>query len=99
MAPHADNSTGSSAAATKKQTFVVNSPNVEYTPTEIKSRYNYKTTLVSEENGQYVATPKETVYDFKVERTVPKTGMMLVGLGGNNGCKHTQSFPAQLFPC
>lgn len=99
MAPHADNSTGSSAAATKKQTFVVNSPNVEYTPTEIKSRYNYKTTLVSEENGQYVATPKETVYDFKVERTVPKTGMMLVGLGGNNGCKHTQSFSDQLFPC
>lgn len=36
-------------------------------------------------DGKFVATPKETVYDFKVERKVPKTGMMLVGLGGNNG--------------
>jgi len=36
-------------------------------------------------NGKYVATPKQTVYDFKVDRKVPKTGMMLVGWGGNNG--------------
>ncbi|RAL61327.1 hypothetical protein DID88_009463 [Monilinia fructigena] len=26
-----------------------------------------------------------TVYDFKVDRKIPKTGMMLVGWGGNNG--------------
>merc|ERR1712000_563176 len=29
--------------------------------------------------------PLETAYDFKTERKVPKTGMMLVGWGGNNG--------------
>lgn len=64
----------------------VNSPNVKYTDNEIQSKYTYRTTSVEKnESGSYVATPKETVYDFKVERKVPKTGMMLVGWGGNNG--------------
>jgi myo-inositol-1-phosphate synthase len=46
----------------------------------------YRTTSISQNsNGKYVATPKETTYDFKVERKVPKVGMMLVGWGGNNG--------------
>ena len=66
--------------------FVVDSPNVVYTDTEIKSKYAYRTTSVTLNGaGKYVATPKETLYDFKVERKVPRTGMMLVGWGGNNG--------------
>lgn len=89
MAPHADNGNGvasGNGASQVKDLFTVNSPNVEYTPETIKSKYTYCTTSVSkDEAGKYVATPKETVYDFKVERAIPKTGMMLVGLGGNNG--------------
>ncbi|OBT50845.1 myo-inositol-1-phosphate synthase [Pseudogymnoascus sp. 24MN13] len=89
MAPHADNGTGvanGNGASPAKDLFTVNSPNVEYTNETIKSKYTYCTTSVSkDEAGKYVATPKETVYDFKVERAIPKTGMMLVGLGGNNG--------------
>ncbi|ELR02872.1 Myo-inositol-1-phosphate synthase [Pseudogymnoascus destructans] len=89
MAPHADNGTGvasGNGASPVKDLFTVNSPNVEYTDATIKSKYTYCTTSVSkDEAGKYVATPKETVYDFKVERAIPKTGMMLVGLGGNNG--------------
>ncbi|KFY76512.1 hypothetical protein V499_03868 [Pseudogymnoascus sp. VKM F-103] len=89
MAPHADNGTGvanGTGASPVKDLFTVNSPNVEYTDETIKSKYTYCTTSVSkDEAGKYVATPKETVYDFKVERAIPKTGMMLVGLGGNNG--------------
>lgn len=65
--------------------FKVNSPNVVYTDNEIRSKYTYRTTMVEESDGNFVATPKETVYDFKTERKVPKTGMMLVGWGGNNG--------------
>jgi myo-inositol-1-phosphate synthase len=91
MAPHADvgagfsNGHGSTTQA-KKDLFTVNSPNVVYTDNEIKSKYTYRTTLVNETaDGKFVAVPKETVYDFKVERKVPKTGMMLVGWGGNNG--------------
>lgn len=90
MAPHADtgysNGNGHSNVAEHKDLFTVNSPNVVYTDSEIKSKYTYRTTSV-EKNGQgkYVATPKETIYDFKVDRKIPKTGMMLVGWGGNNG--------------
>ncbi|KAJ4864130.1 myo-inositol-1-phosphate synthase domain-containing protein [Trichoderma breve] len=82
MAPHAE--TASTGAA--PSTFVVNSPNVNYTDSEIRSKYTYRTTSVeTDANGNFVATPKETLYDFKVDRKVPKVGMMLVGWGGNNG--------------
>lgn len=99
MAPHAeldvgaaygnghsngDNSTPSPSS--NNDLFVVSSPNVVYTDNEIKSKYTYRTTSVTQDAaGKYVATPKELVYDFKVERKVPKVGMMLVGWGGNNG--------------
>ncbi|KAK1253621.1 hypothetical protein MKX07_001698 [Trichoderma sp. CBMAI-0711] len=97
MAPHAEVSTGSSngngyaqrqaaSPGAARSTFVVNSPNVTYTDSEIRSKYTYRTTSVeTDANGNFVATPKETLYDFKVDRKVPKVGMMLVGWGGNNG--------------
>ncbi|PHH89762.1 hypothetical protein CDD83_5327 [Cordyceps sp. RAO-2017] len=97
MAPHAQVTTGSSngvshanraaaAAAASPGSFVVNSPNVTYTDAEIKSKYTYRTTSVeADANGNLVATPKEVLYDFKVDRRVPRVGMMLVGWGGNNG--------------
>jgi myo-inositol-1-phosphate synthase len=93
MAPHAETDNGflgvtqhGPAPAEKKNLFVVNSPDVAYTEDEIKSRYTYRTTSVERvEGGRYVATPKETAYEFKVERKVGKVGMMLVGWGGNNG--------------
>lgn len=93
MAPHAEADGGFSgltehgpSPSGNKGLFVVNSPDVTYTEDEIRSRYTYRTTSVERvEDGKYVATPKETVYDFKVEREVGKVGMMLVGWGGNNG--------------
>jgi hypothetical protein len=92
MAPHAEvgtgfsNGNGVAATPANKDLFVVNSPNVNYSDNEINTKYTYRTTLVSQgEDGKYIATPKETLYDFKVDRKVPKTGVMLVGWGGNNG--------------
>ncbi|KAI0908598.1 myo-inositol-phosphate synthase [Ustulina deusta] len=98
MAPHAelDNGTAygdghalnlsTTVSASKEDIFVVSSPNVTYTDSEIRSKYTYRTTSVARgSDGKYVATPKETLYDFKVDRKIPKTGMMLVGWGGNNG--------------
>jgi myo-inositol-1-phosphate synthase len=98
MAPHAEpvsafsngdghtNNDLPTLASAKDDVFVVSSPNVVYTDSEIKSRYTYRTTSVAKNaSGKYVATPQETVYDFKVDRKVPKVGMMLVGWGGNNG--------------
>ncbi|KAK4176177.1 putative inositol-3-phosphate synthase [Triangularia setosa] len=93
MAPHAEiangdgpvNYGGVPASTNQKVTFKVNSPNVEYTDSQIRSKYTYHTTEVSKVNGQYVAVPKETKYNFSVDTKVPKLGMMLVGWGGNNG--------------
>jgi len=91
MAPHAEinefaNGNGFSSTPGNKELFTVNSPNVLYTDNEINTKYTYRTTSVTkDENGKYIATPKETLYDFKVDRRVPKTGVMLVGWGGNNG--------------
>ena len=71
---------------TTKELFTVDSPDVQYTENDILSKYTYRTTSVSKNgDGKYVATPKETIYDFKVERKVGRVGMMLVGWGGNNG--------------
>lgn len=100
MAPHADADAGSMNgaghrsngrsgapdASAARPLFTVNSPNVVYTESEIRSKSTYRTTEVTTgEDGTYIATPRETVYEFKVDRKVPKTGMMLVGWGGNNG--------------
>jgi myo-inositol-1-phosphate synthase len=100
MAPHAETLNGSSngrthttngngngnGTAPNADLFTVNSPNVKYTDQEINSKYTYRTTKVDvDANGKYTATPLETQYDFKVDRKVPKVGMMLVGWGGNNG--------------
>jgi myo-inositol-1-phosphate synthase len=95
MAPHADTGIGymngysidnTTTSDAPKDLFTVESPDVIYTPNEIKSKYTYRTTAVRKStNGQYVASPKETIYNFKVDRKVGKTGMMLVGWGGNNG--------------
>lgn len=91
MAPHAEGVNGevngfNSSTKESKDLFTVESPNVIYTENEIKSKYSYHTTSVTDAgNGKYVAKPKETIYDFKVDRKVGKVGMMLVGWGGNNG--------------
>jgi len=59
----------------------INSGNVQYTEDEIISQYSYNVTKVE---GN-VATPVEEKYTFKTSLKVPKLGVMIVGLGGNNG--------------
>jgi len=59
---------------------------VEYTDTEITSRYTYRTTSVTPGDDEtFEASPRQTLYEFKTDRKVGKVGMMLVGWGGNNG--------------
>ncbi|KAM4063941.1 myo-inositol-1-phosphate synthase domain-containing protein [Hirsutella rhossiliensis] len=89
MAPHAQVAAAESSGpglTSGTASFVVNSPNVSYTDAEIKAQYTYRTTSVdADAHGNLVATPREVLYDFKVDRRVPRVGMMLVGWGGNNG--------------
>lgn len=92
MAPHAEeanglaNGNGHQSAAANAELFSVNSPNVKYSDNAIETKYTYRTTSVSKAaGGKYTASPKELQYEFKTERKIPKTGVMLVGWGGNNG--------------
>lgn len=96
MAPHAEIGAGTMngysmngsltpTANVKHDLFTVNSPNVEYTNDHIKSKYVYRTTAISKSSNGYIATPKENIYDFKVDRKIGKIGLMMVGWGGNNG--------------
>ena len=101
MAPHAEYSDGIAngsshgVSSSGDVQFKVNSPDVKYSEKEINTTYTYRTTDVSRDAaGSYVATPKETAYEFKVDRKVPKTGMMLVGWGGNNGTTVTAGIMA-----
>lgn len=73
----------------------VNSCNVEYTSSEIRSNYVYQTTKVERTSEQRITvTPVDVEIKFKVQRHVPKVGVMLVGWGGNNGTTFTGAYLA-----
>lgn len=49
------------------------------------SSYPYQNATVEKVDGKFKVTPTEVDYEFKLDLKVPKTGLLLVGLGGNNG--------------
>jgi len=66
--------------------FKVNSPHVRYDKDVIETDYTYRTTTADiQPDGSAVLTPSEVKYTFRVNTKVPKMGLMMVGLGGNNG--------------
>jgi myo-inositol-1-phosphate synthase len=63
----------------------VESPNIEYQDDVILSSYKYNTSKARVENDRVIVTPKEENYFFRTERKVPRLGVLVIGLGGNNG--------------
>lgn len=63
----------------------VESPNVKYTNDYIEALYNYTTTKVKKDGNTLIAEPVSTEYTFQTQTKVPRVGLMLVGMGGNNG--------------
>lgn len=64
----------------------VNNSNVTYTEDSVKSNYVYQTTKVEKtEDDTISVTPVDVKMQFETKLKVPKTGVMFVGLGGNNG--------------
>ncbi|CAG9807938.1 unnamed protein product [Chironomus riparius] len=61
------------------------SENVHYSENYIECIYDYNTTFVAKSNGKLLVQPITKKIDIRTERNVPKTGVMLVGMGGNNG--------------
>lgn len=64
----------------------VSTSDCHYSDSELTTKYTYKNTLISKhEDGSFSGIPVTEDYEFKVDLKVPKVGVMLVGLGGNNG--------------
>lgn len=64
----------------------VNTDRIQVTDDAILSKYTYENATVERSaDGKYQVTPTAVNYEFKLDTKVPKTGLMLVGLGGNNG--------------
>ncbi len=63
----------------------VDSPNVTYTDDTITAEYVYGRTFVRQSEGKITVHPHQETFIIQTGRKVPKTGVMLVGWGGNNG--------------
>jgi myo-inositol-1-phosphate synthase len=74
--------------------FEVDSPDVTYTKQDITAKYVYEKSVVENDGGKMRIKPVREQLTFKTERKVPKVGVMLVGLGGNNGSTLTGSIIA-----
>ncbi|CAD6192573.1 unnamed protein product [Caenorhabditis auriculariae] len=74
-----------SNGVSKETKIVVNSPNVSNDGNKLESRFLYRKNHFEHRDGQLHVTPKEHEYVFRTELKPKKTGLLLVGLGGNNG--------------
>jgi len=68
-----------------KQNFEIQSKDVEINDDYIISNYLYETCKVHHSKGKVVVEPIKRNYTFRTNRKVPKTGLLMIGLGGNNG--------------
>jgi len=74
------------AARRPADAITVQGENTIYTDDYITSTFNNRgADVVVQEGGRYVIKPTVTPFEFRTQRKVPKTGLMLVGMGGNNG--------------
>lgn len=72
-------------SARRPHALTVQSENTVYTDEHITAKFLNRGSHVSVTNGQYTITPIIQPYEFRTKRTVGKTGLMMIGMGGNNG--------------
>ncbi|KAH8110511.1 Myo-inositol-1-phosphate synthase [Phellopilus nigrolimitatus] len=73
-------------AARRPYPIQVASENTSYSDEFITAKYHDRGASVETlPDGQLKVTPTVSAYEFKTQRKVPKTGLLMVGLGGNNG--------------
>ncbi|KAK6892191.1 Inositol-3-phosphate synthase [Candida tropicalis] len=52
----------------------------------LHTKYTYENSIVEKDaSGNFNVTPTAVNYEFKLDLKVPKVGLLLVGIGGNNG--------------
>ncbi|KAG5644067.1 hypothetical protein DXG03_009157 [Asterophora parasitica] len=72
-------------AARRPHAITVQSENTLYTEEHITSKFFNRGSNVSVSDGHFTITPTVQPYEFQTKRTVGKTGLLLIGVGGNNG--------------
>ncbi|KAF8206570.1 hypothetical protein K438DRAFT_1931702 [Mycena galopus ATCC 62051] len=72
-------------AARRPHSIVVHSENTLYSEDHITSKYVNRGANVVVSNGQFTVTPTFQSYEFQTKKVVSKTGLMMIGMGGNNG--------------
>lgn len=65
--------------------ITVQSENVSFTDDHITSKFVNRGSKVNVVDGQYIVTPVAQEIEFQTQRKVSKTGLMMIGIGGNNG--------------
>ncbi|EPQ55235.1 Myo-inositol-1-phosphate synthase [Gloeophyllum trabeum ATCC 11539] len=98
MGPATTNSSGLNTPESELEGFVpvhptaarplpitVQSENVAYSDEHIVSKFFNRGSEAVFANGMYSVKPVSKPFEFQTTRKVSKTGLMMVGLGGNNG--------------
>ncbi|KAG0703314.1 hypothetical protein DFH29DRAFT_989458 [Suillus ampliporus] len=65
--------------------ITIQSENTAYTDNHITAQYLDRGADVVVSHGQFTVKPTVKSYEFQTARKVGKTGLMMIGMGGNNG--------------
>ncbi|KAJ7227062.1 hypothetical protein GGX14DRAFT_628005 [Mycena pura] len=72
-------------AARRPHYLTVQSENTLYTADHITAKFVNRGSTVTVSDGQFLVSPTAQTFEFQTKRTVSKTGLLMIGLGGNNG--------------
>ncbi|KAG6877662.1 hypothetical protein C0993_005287 [Termitomyces sp. T159_Od127] len=72
-------------AARRPHAITVQSENTLYSDEHITSKFYNRGSSVTVNDGHFTITPTVEPYQFQTQRAVSKTGLMMIGVGGNNG--------------
>ncbi|KIY67460.1 Myo-inositol-1-phosphate synthase [Cylindrobasidium torrendii FP15055 ss-10] len=81
-------------AARRPHSLVVQSDLTSYTDDHITAKYTNRGANVTLNNGQLLINPTQESFEFQTKRAPSKTGLMMIGLGGNNGTTLTATILA-----
>jgi myo-inositol-1-phosphate synthase len=73
------------SAVRRPHAIMVQSENTSYTDEYITASFQNRGAEVTISNGQYIVNPTTQSFEFQTKRSPSKTGLMMIGVGGNNG--------------
>ncbi|KAF9262546.1 Myo-inositol-1-phosphate synthase [Marasmius fiardii PR-910] len=81
-------------AVRRPYNIVVQSENTSYSDEYITAKFQNRGANVTITDGQFIINPTTDSYEFQTKRNVAKTGLMMIGIGGNNGSTLTATILA-----